>query len=288
MVSNSKVAQPDCASAACNSKLAPSTRPSTAHFGSLNVPKLAAVVSVGAVLWSGDGNKLETQGANAAGGSPDAKRNIGRQGSHAPKAKLTHNGAEVDLELRLAEPSGSKGSGWDLARLWGDSDREQSKPHSKNSPRRLDVTSLNVSKDGLELIKRSEGLRLEAYQDSAGVFTIGYGHTKDVQFGMQITRAEAERLLVQDLGWAVGAVKNAVGAPLKQCEFDALVSLCFNIGANAFSNSTLVRRLNQLDYDGAASEFARWCKITIEGEKVESVGLKRRRNEEAALFMGRR
>jgi len=137
-----------------------------------------------------------------------------------------------------------------------------------------------ISDSGLEMLKQFEGLRLKAYQDSAGVWTIGYGHTKTAYPGMVITRSEAERLLRQDLQRFEKGVRDRVSVPLTQNQFDALVSFSFNVGVGAFSKSTLLKRLNQKDYAGAKQEFRRW--VYAGGRRLQ--GLVNRRNREARLF----
>lgn len=146
----------------------------------------------------------------------------------------------------------------------------------KNPTRIFDVNHL----------KKWEGLELKAYPDVVGVWTIGYGHTKTVKPRMVITEKEAERLLREDLDWAEKAVANAVKVPITQPQFDAMVSLCFNIGAGAFSKSTLVRKLNAGDYEGAAQQFRVWVKGTDPNtkQKVTIKGLVNRRADEEALF----
>lgn len=140
-----------------------------------------------------------------------------------------------------------------------------------------------VSRTGVELVRRWEGLRLEAYQCSAHRWTIGFGHTKGVEQGDRISRAEAERMLTEDLAIFARGVSSSVKAPLSQNQFDALVSLAFNIGVAAFSGSTLVAKLNRTppDYDGASNEFARWRNVDGKPDK----GLERRRLDERALFL---
>ena len=142
-----------------------------------------------------------------------------------------------------------------------------------------------ISKNGIELIKKFESCVLEAYQCSAGVWTIGWGHTGyDVFKGMKITEAEAERLLERDVRVFENAVNSAIRISLSQNEFDALVSLAFNIGIGAFNNSTLVKKLNNGKRGEAAHEFLRWNKARL-GEVVKPLeGLTRRRVVEKALF----
>ena len=138
----------------------------------------------------------------------------------------------------------------------------------------------SLSAQGLDLIKDFEGLRLAAYQDSAGVWTIGYGHTGGVQPGDRITQAEAEKLLEQDTAWAQQAVRDLVNVPLTQGQFDALTSFTFNLGAGALESSTLLKKLNAGDYAGAQAEFGKW--VHAGGEVLP--GLVRRRAAEAELF----
>ncbi|TMU56474.1 lysozyme [Flagellimonas algicola] len=151
-----------------------------------------------------------------------------------------------------------------------------------------------TSDNGISLIKKHEGLELQAYKDPIGIWTIGYGHTKDVAQGQAVTKEEAEKFLREDLGVAEGAVKKYVldkGIPLQQHQFDALVSLVFNVGQhniftkkynNGFvSGSTLYNRLLVFDFDGAADRFLDFVRA---GGKIFN-GLKRRRADEKSLFL---
>jgi spore coat assembly protein SafA len=142
------------------------------------------------------------------------------------------------------------------------------------------AAGLGLSAQGLDLIKGFEGLRLSAYQDSAGVWTIGYGHTAGVKPGDRISAAQAEQFLRSDVQWAEDAVRKHVKVPITQQQFDALVSFTFNLGAGALQKSTLLSKLNQGDYAGAQAEFGRW--VNAGGQRLE--GLVRRRAEEARLF----
>ena len=147
---------------------------------------------------------------------------------------------------------------------------------ASSSPR-----DMGLSQNGLDFIKGHEGLRLQAYQDPGGVWTIGYGHTgNDVWPGKTITQAQAEQLLRQDTGWAQQAVRDNVRVPMTQGQFDALTSFTFNLGTGALQSSDLLQRLNNGDYAGAQSEFKRW----VHGGGEVLPGLVRRRNEEAAMF----
>ena len=133
---------------------------------------------------------------------------------------------------------------------------------------------------GLDLIKRFEGVKLRAYRCPAGVWTIGVGSTKGVHEGMVITQAEADERLRDDLQDAEDAIERLVTVPLNENEHAALVSLVFNIGAGAFSHSTLLRLLNGHERIAAAAQFKRWNKA---GKRVLS-GLVKRRAAESALF----
>lgn len=139
---------------------------------------------------------------------------------------------------------------------------------------------MNISDKGIDLIKGFEGCRLVAYQDSVGVWTIGYGSTTNVAPGDKISAAEAEQRLREDLRHAENCVNSLVAVPLTQGEFDALVSFAFNVGCGNLRKSTLLRLLNQHDYDGASMEFKKWDKAG--GQVLE--GLSKRRLAEAERF----
>ena len=139
------------------------------------------------------------------------------------------------------------------------------------------------STTGLALTKSFEGLRLEAYQDVAGVWTIGYGHTApNLLPGMKISQADADAMLRADVSVAVAHVNSCVTADIEQHHFDALVDFCFNVGCRNLSQSTLLRKLNLADVDGAAAQFVLW--VNAGGKRVE--GLARRREAERVMFIG--
>jgi len=141
--------------------------------------------------------------------------------------------------------------------------------------------NFSYSQNGLTLTQKFEGLRLTAYQDQVGVWTIGYGHTgNDVYPELTITQEQADTLLMQDVASAVAAVNRLVTIALYQDCFDALVDFAFNLGNNALAGSTLLRKLNASDFAGAAAEFPKWCKA---GGKVAR-GLLLRRQAEQQLF----
>ncbi|EML1553620.1 TPA: lysozyme [Enterobacter hormaechei] len=145
---------------------------------------------------------------------------------------------------------------------------------------------MQTSDKGIALIKQFEGCKLTAYQDSVGVWTIGYGWTqpvdgKPIRAGMTIKQETAERLLKTGLVRYESDVSRLVKVGMTQGQFDALVSFTYNLGARSLSTSTLLRKLNTGDYAGAADEFLRWNKA---GGKVLN-GLTRRREAERALFL---
>jgi len=142
-----------------------------------------------------------------------------------------------------------------------------------------------VNNAALELIKRFEGCRLQAYLCPANVLTIGYGHTDNVEIGLMITQKEADTLLMSDLSRFETAVAGMVRVKLTQNQTEALVSLAYNIGKVALKNSTLMQRLNNGDYQGAANAFGMWNKGTIKGVKQELKGLTARRKAEKELFL---
>lgn len=138
----------------------------------------------------------------------------------------------------------------------------------------------------VDIIKKFEGLRLKAYRDSASVWTVGYGHTGvGVLDGIFITEEQATRYLITDIAWATDTVRRAVRVTLTAEQRAALISLTFNIGSSAFLSSTVLRRLNASNYEGAADAFLMWNKITVQGQKVISVGLKNRRESERTFFL---
>ena len=144
---------------------------------------------------------------------------------------------------------------------------------------------MKTSNKGIDFIKSFETLQLKAYKavQTEQHYTIGYGHYgPDVTQGMEITEAEAERMLAEDLSDTERAVSNATaGWNLKQCQFDALVSLAFNVGVNAFQNSTLLKLVKQGASEYAIrNEFGRWCHS---GGMVLK-GLQRRRQAEADMY----
>jgi lysozyme len=155
-----------------------------------------------------------------------------------------------------------------FAKLWRDAPKH--KPKNRQ-----------INQAGLSLIKDFEGCVLSAYDDGVGVLTIGYGHTQGVTWGQTITQAQAEELLTEDLTYFENSVTNLVKVPLTDNQFAALVSFTFNVGVGAFTESTLLRLLNQSQYQAAAAQFLRW----VNGGGKEMAGLVRRRKAEQDLFL---
>ena len=133
------------------------------------------------------------------------------------------------------------------------------------------------------MIKHFESCKLTAYQDSVGVWTIGWGHTAGVKKGDNWTQDEADDILLNDLEKFEGYVNQYVTVPVTQNQFDALVSWTFNLGPGNLKSSTMLIKLNEKNYDEVPSQMKRWNKA---GGKVLR-GLERRRNAEAAMFSGK-
>jgi lysozyme len=145
----------------------------------------------------------------------------------------------------------------------------------------IEENIMAITKSTLDFITKEEGARNKAYKDSKGLWTIGVGHLikADEQhlITATLTDEQVEDLLKSDLKWCSEAVESSVRVPLKQHQFDALYSLCFNIGGTAFKNSTVVKKINENDLKGAADAILMWNKPAV---------LINRRNREKTLFLG--
>lgn len=154
---------------------------------------------------------------------------------------------------------------------------------------------MHMSPHGRKLLEEWEGVRLKAYKDSAGLLTIGVGHLltkselssgkiningESVKYGNGLTAEQADELLEQDVKPAETTVNNNVKVELNQHQFDALVSFTFNVGGGAFKGSTLLKKLNNGQYDQVPAQLMRWDKA---GGKVVP-GLKKRRESEVKLW----
>ncbi len=142
--------------------------------------------------------------------------------------------------------------------------------------------NMNISKEGLSLIKKFEGCELEAYLCPAGVWTIGYGHTKDVKEGDKINKEEADYLLQEEMIEYESYINDFVEVPLNQNQFDSLCSWVYNLGPTNLKNSTMLRVLNEEKYADVPQEIKRWNKAG--GEVLD--GLIKRREAEAKMFAG--
>ena len=146
---------------------------------------------------------------------------------------------------------------------------------------KIEENIMAIAKSTLSFITKEEGARNKAYKDSKGLWTIGVGHLikPDEQhlITATLTDEQVEDLLKSDLKWCSEAVESSVKVPLTQPQFDALYSLCFNIGGTAFKNSTVVKKINANDLSGAADAILMWNKPEV---------LINRRKRERALFLG--
>jgi lysozyme len=126
-----------------------------------------------------------------------------------------------------------------------------------------------LSPAGEDLIEGFESLRLEAYKDLRGIWTIGFGHTGGVKEGDTCTKVQADLWFMQDSQIAQATVNNSIKVPMKQNEFDAMVSLAYNIGAHAFANSEVVMHFNAGDQLGAANAFLNWHTPNLMSRRVK-------------------
>ena len=144
---------------------------------------------------------------------------------------------------------------------------------------------MNVSQEGIDLIKSFEGCKLEAYPDpgtGGAPWTIGWGTTAGVVEGMTITQEQADQMLADDVAKVAGQVNSLLKIKVNQNQFDSLVSFAYNAGAGALASSTLLRLVNAGDFGGAADQFPRW----VHGGGGGTLpGLVRRRAAERSLFM---
>ena len=142
---------------------------------------------------------------------------------------------------------------------------------------------MNISQEGLSLIKKFEGCEYNAYKCAAGVWTIGYGHTAGVKEGDLVTQQEADKILEEDMKEYEGYINDYVTVDLNQNQFDSLVSWVFNLGPNNLKSSSMLKVLNNGAYEDVPAQIKRWNKAS--GKVLE--GLIRRREAEALLFEGK-
>ncbi len=154
----------------------------------------------------------------------------------------------------------------------------------ENTVRRYNPRELLPSDACVDMLCYFEGFRAEAYQDSVGVWTSGYGSTRGVKEGDVVTEQEARERMLQELTDDYSYdVQRLVSVPLAQYEFDALSSWTYNLGSGDLASSTLLKKLNKGDYEGAAKEILRWDRA---GGQV-LLGLSRRRASEMLMFQGK-
>jgi len=153
--------------------------------------------------------------------------------------------------------------------------------HFTNRYTQIEENLMAIAKSTLDFITKEEGSRNKAYQDSKGLWTIGVGHLiktdEEYLLTATLTNDQVEDLLRKDLKWCSEAVETSVKVPLEQHQFDALYSLCFNIGGTNFTKSTVVKKINENDMQGAADAILNWNKPEV---------LINRRKRERALFLG--
>ena len=153
--------------------------------------------------------------------------------------------------------------------------------HITNRYTHIEENLMAIAESTLDFITKEEGSRNKAYKDSKGLPTIGVGHlirpAEQHLLTATLSDDEVKELLRSDLKWCSEAVESSVKVSLTQNQFDALYSLCFNIGASAFKNSTVVRKINENDLKGAADAILMWNKPAV---------LQKRRERERALFLG--
>lgn len=152
--------------------------------------------------------------------------------------------------------------------------------HVTNRYTHIEENLMAIAESTLDYITKEEGKRNRAYKDTKGLWTIGVGHLirpgEEHLITATLSDQEVKDLLKRDLEWCSEAVESSVRVPLAQAQFDALYSLCFNIGGTAFKNSTVVRRLNAGDMKGAADAILMWNKPAV---------LEKRRRRERELFL---
>lgn len=141
---------------------------------------------------------------------------------------------------------------------------------------------MKTSDNGKSLIKHFEGLKLSAYKDVGGIWTIGWGHTgPDIIEGLTINKDIAEFLFDSDLSYFEDKVSNAVFTALNNNQFDAIISFVYNLGMGSLLHSTLLKDLNKGNYQDAAGEFSKWIYVNHSPQ----ASLVTRRHLEKELFM---
>jgi lysozyme len=140
---------------------------------------------------------------------------------------------------------------------------------------------MNISQNGMNMVKKFEGCELHAYQDIVGVWTIGYGHTAGVKSGQVITQAQADKMFADEITQFASKVASLIKVPVNQNQFDALVSFAYNLGVQALADSSLLKYVNAKNFTAAADEFPKWC----HARGKLNQGLLTRRQIEEKLFL---
>jgi len=152
--------------------------------------------------------------------------------------------------------------------------------HFSDNYTQIEENIMAIANSTLDFITKEEGFRNKAYKDSKGLLTIGVGHLiktdEEHLLNETLTDEQVKELLKSDLKWCSEAVESSVRVPLTQNQYDALYSLCFNIGETNFRKSTVVKRINENDLKGAADAILMWNKPAV---------LQKRRERERALFL---
>jgi GH24 family phage-related lysozyme (muramidase) len=190
-----------------------------------------------------------------------------------------------DQAVKLTETQGQVAALFEALKFTNATTLNSVRPGKQPPPVPTPRGNRRINEEGFKLLTTFEGCKLKAYDDGGGVWTIGYGHTKNVSPGMTITQAQAEQLLHEDLERFESYVEDAVQVEVNEDQFSALVCFCFNVGPgiDGFGGSTLLRKLNTGDYASATEQFPRWNKVN--GEPW--LGLTRRRLAEQALFLSK-
>lgn len=154
-----------------------------------------------------------------------------------------------------------------------------------HNPDPEEIFTMSAVNKATEFIKEWEGFSATPYRCPAGVLTIGYGETEGVtEHSKPVTEAEAHLMLKRRVREFAEQIDPLIEVELNENQAAALLSFCYNVGVGAFKASTLLRKLNKGDADGAAREFLRWNRTTVNGRKKVLPGLTRRREAEKALF----
>lgn len=145
---------------------------------------------------------------------------------------------------------------------------------------------MNISEKGVEALKKFEGVRTKAYQCSAGKWTIGIGHVgPEVSAGTVWDMTQVNNAFCKDIQRFEHEVNRLVTLKIDQAKYDALVSFCYNLGGANLKQSTLLKKLNIGDIEGAAAEFPKWDNVRVNGKLTPDAGLRRRRLAEQSMFL---